>query len=125
MTKLTLIIAALLIALGVVTYAIGADGKHSPTALIPAGEGALLLIAGLIALKPAARIHAMHIAVIVGLIGFIAAVVALIKRNPQGIALFSMSTMALLSGIFFIFCIRSFINARRARSTSGVGAPPT
>ena len=78
MTKFTLIIGALLIALGVVTYAIGADGKHSPTALIPAGEGALLLIAGLIAVKPAARMHAMHIAVIVGLIGFIAAIVALI-----------------------------------------------
>ena len=45
MTKVTITIAVLLILLGVSTYAIGVEGKHSPTALIPAGEGLLLLIA--------------------------------------------------------------------------------
>jgi len=125
-TKLTLIIAALLILLGAGTFAVGVDGRRSVTALIPAFEGALLLIAGLIALKPAARMHGMHAAVIVGLIGFVAAVVAMVKRNPHGITLFSMSTMALLSGVFVVFCVRSFVNARRARIASGaVGTPPT
>jgi len=123
-TKFTIVVGALLILLGVATYAIGVDGKRSVTALIPAFEGALLLIAGLIALKPAARMHGMHVAVLVGLIGFIAAVVAMIKRNPQGIALFSMSTMALLSGVFVVFCIRSFVNARKARRGLDVVTPP-
>ena len=116
MTKLTLIISGLLIALGVVTYAIGVDGHHSITALIPAFDGALLLIAGLIALRPAARMHAMHVAVIAGLLGFIAAIGGLIARRPSGVALFSMAMMALLTGVFVLLCVRSFINARKARA---------
>jgi len=120
-TKLTLTIAALLIVLGVSTYVIGVDGKHSATALIPAGEGLLLAIAGLIALKPGARMHAMHVAVLVGLVGLIAAIVAMIKRHPTGITLMSMMLMAFLSAVFVLFCVRSFVNARKARQT---GLPP-
>ena len=123
MTKFTIVVAVLLILLGAGTYAVGVDGKRSVTALIPAFEGALLLIAGLIALKPSARMHGMHVAVLVGLIGFIASIVAMVKRNPHGVALFSMSTMALLSGVFVVFCIRSFVNARKARQAGHSGLP--
>jgi hypothetical protein len=119
MTKLTFGIAAALIILGVSTYAVGVDGKHSVTALIPAFTGALLLIAGLIALKPALKMHGMHVAVLVGLLGFIAAIGGLIARRPTGLTLFSMLTMAVLTGLFVLLCVRSFVNARRLRTAGG------
>jgi hypothetical protein len=113
MPKITIVFGTLLTALGFVCFVL-TGGQH-PTSLIPAGLGTLLEIAGAIALKPNLRMHAMHMAVLVGLLGFIASVVSLIVRKPTGIALFEMFSMLVLTGVFVFLCVRSFVAARKAR----------
>lgn len=115
MSKIAIVIGVLLIALGVWSYYAAPVEHRSPTALIPAAEGLLLALCGAFALSPSLRMHAMHGAAVVGTFGFFAAVGALIARHPHGMALFSMASMALLSLIFVVLCVRSFIAARRAR----------
>ncbi len=121
MAKLTIVIGGLLIALGVVGFAIpGPTGARSWTALIPAFAGALMEVFGALALNPKFRMHAMHGAVLISLLAFLAAVGALIARRPTGMALFSMSAMAVLTGLHVALSVRSFINARRDREAGGV-----
>ena len=76
MAKTTLIFAGLLILLGVGGYAAASAGvmgaKASPTALIPAVVGILIGICGVVALRESLRKHAMHGAVLVGLLGCLA-----------------------------------------------------
>jgi hypothetical protein len=115
MSRIAIVIGVLLIVLGVWSYMVPEPGHRSPTALIPAAEGLLLALCGAVALSANVRMHAMHGAAVVGTFGFFAAVGALIARRPHGLALFGMSTMAVLSLIFVVLCIRSFIAARRAR----------
>jgi hypothetical protein len=115
MSRIAIVIGLLLIVLGVWTYMAPEPGHRSPTALIPAAEGLLLGICGAVALSADFRKHAMHGAAVVGTFGFFAAVGAIIARRPHGLALFSMSSMAVLSLIFVLLCVRSFIAARRAR----------
>ena len=67
----TRLFGLILIVLGVASYVV--TGRTSVTALIPAFFGAVLVICALIARNEAARKHAMHAAVAVGLIGALAA----------------------------------------------------
>ena len=76
MARVAMLFGVLLIVLGLVGYfapdVLGENdpGKTSPTALIPAGIGAVLLICGLVAsAAPHLRKHVMHLAAVVGLIG--------------------------------------------------------
>lgn len=69
MAKITIGFGVALIVLGI----IGFLPHRAPTALIPTYIGAALAICGAIALKPEMRKHAMHAAVILGLIGFLGA----------------------------------------------------
>jgi hypothetical protein len=112
-----------LIALGLISF-IG-TGSHSPTALIPAFFGLVLVILGLIARDPAKRKQAMHAAAVVGLIGFLGGAVRgfgpflrmmsgeLVER-PN--AVLAQIVMAALSLAFLMLCVKSFIDARRART---------
>jgi hypothetical protein len=121
MPRIAIVIGVLLIALGVWSYMAAPVEHRSPTALIPAVEGVLLAICGAVAINAGLRMHAMHAAAMVGTFGLLAAIGALIARRPQGIALLSMSSMAVLSLIFTVLCVRSFIAARRAREAGTVG----
>jgi hypothetical protein len=122
MANTTIGIGVLLIVLGFWGYF--GTGTTSPTALIPAAFGLVLTICGLIARDEAKRKMAMHIAVVVGLLGFLGSVRGLTQlgtllgggevARPQ--AVISQSIMAVLTGIFTILCVRSFIAARRARA---------
>lgn len=102
---------------------VGISEKFSPTALIPAGEGVLLIIFGLVARNPKARMHAMHGAALVGLIGAAMAGVILIRsisKAAGGEAVpmskwVSLGGMTVLSIVFVVMCVNSFIAARRAR----------
>jgi membrane associated rhomboid family serine protease len=69
MPKVTIGFGAVLIALGLFGYFGSASENPSPTALIPAAVGAILVVCGLVAHKADLRPHAMHAAVLVGLIG--------------------------------------------------------
>ena len=93
-------------------------GTSSFTALIPAAFGLLLLVLGFIARSDAARKHAMHAAAAVALVGFVGALMSLL-RTPAGVrsavAVYSQLAMVVLTGLFVVLCVRSFIAARRAR----------
>ena len=65
--------------------------------------------------------HAMHGAAVVALLGFLAPLGRIIPQAlkgtpPHGLALFSQVTMSILCLAFVLLCVRSFINARRART---------
>lgn len=124
MAKVTFLFAALLIALGLVSY-FGTGSQH-PTALIPAWFGLALGLFGFLAVGPgeARRKLFMHINVTIGLLGFIgAAWRALVSYGharaegiaPDKIALGAQLTMAGLLLIYVAMCVRSFIEARRSR----------
>ncbi|HRK32670.1 MAG TPA: hypothetical protein PLD59_16520 [Tepidisphaeraceae bacterium] len=146
MAKVTIGFSAALILLGVGAYL--ATGMRSFTALIPAFAGILLLVCGLVALKPALRKHAMHGAVLIAILGFagsVPGVMNLIRLATQGtenltaeqrvamdvkddqvmltggnkIRPVASQVQAGMAGLLFpyiVLCIKSFIDARRARN---------
>ena len=123
----TLISAILLIVVGVVGYA-GQDpnpetGKVSPTALIPAMVGGALAICGLLAFSAKARKHAMHVAAIVGILGFVGGFMPLQRQlkntgtiDPMKPSAVSGELMILICAVFVGLCVNSFIQARKARA---------
>jgi len=124
MAKVTLIFAVLLIALGLGSY-FGTGSLH-PTALIPTWFGLALGLFGLLAMRPDAgrRKLYMHINVTIGLLGFLGAAFRALSSysharsegiEPDKIALGAQLTMAGLLLIYVLMCVRSFIEARRAR----------
>lgn len=108
----------LLIAVGVIGYLYGMSVGHaSPTALIPAAFGLLLAVLGFIArAKDDLRKHIMHVAVIIGLIGFVIPAGRLLM-NLSSIAMtaavLSQLAMAVICLVFVILSVKSFIDARR------------
>ena len=113
---------AALLLLGIGGYVL--TGMDSPTALIPAGFGFVLLICGMLARNPEKRKLAMHIAVVFGLLGFLGSARGLVNlmkmlsgeavQRPN--AVIAQAIMAVLTLVFTILCVRSFVNARRNRT---------
>jgi len=104
--------------LGIGSYIL--TGRTSITAMIPAFFGVALVICALIARSnEAARKHAMHAAVALGLIGAIAALVRGIPGASHGNvtrpAVLAQLTMGVLLLIYVGLGVQSFIAARRAR----------
>lgn len=116
----TIICGVLLILVGIIGYVYGLmNGNTSLTALIPAIFGIVLAILGILArARENLRKHLMHVAVIVGLLGFfmtagrIVMNISKIALNAATVAQISMSLICLG---FVILCIKSFIDARRNR----------
>jgi len=124
MAKTTIGVGLALIALGLIGYF--ATGMVSMTALIPAFFGAGLLLVGLLARRESRRKHAMHFAVALGTVGFFGALPGLFKlpallagEAERPAAVVSQSLMALLLLLFVVLCVKSFIDARRARTAAG------
>ena len=119
MASTTILFGLLLTILGVAGYFL--SGAASPTALIPAFFGIVLLILGFVGRSEHLRKHAMHAAAAVALIGFIGAVASLMRGPMEArsaIANFSQIAMALLTAIFIGLAVKSFRDARRARAAS-------
>lgn len=122
MANTTISFGVILIVLGIGGYF--GSGMASPTALIPAAIGLLLLICGVVARDPNRRKHAMHFAAMVGLLGFfgsargLAKLGAVLAGQPveRQNAVIAQSVMALLMLVFTGLCVRSFIIARRSRA---------
>ena len=118
MAQTAIYCGVLLIAVGVIGYLYGMSVGHaSPTALIPAAFGLLLAILGFIArAKDDLRKHIMHVAVIIGLIGFVLPAGRLLM-NLSSIAMtaavLSQLAMAVICLVFVILSVKSFIDARR------------
>ncbi|HEV8061708.1 MAG TPA: hypothetical protein VGP68_17660 [Gemmataceae bacterium] len=118
MAKITIIVGLILIGLGL--YGYFGTGTTSLTALIPAFFGAPILMLGALALKDSMRKHAMHGAVMLGLLCFLGAIGNVVRvlrsgKEIDAIAMTMTVSMGIVSGIFVVLCIRSFIQARKAR----------
>lgn len=118
MAKTTVGFGALLILLGAISY-IG-TGSHHPTALIPIWFGIALCACGVFAKteNTKRRMLWMHVAVTLGLFGFLGAlsriIFALAKHvTIDKIAMSSQLAMVVLTGLYVVLCVRSFIEARR------------
>ncbi len=118
MVSLTLGVGVWLIVLGVGGYVITA--MASPTALIPAAFGIVLVIAGVLARAPARRRTAMHLAMGIALLGVIGSIGGLapalqylsgadVARPAAAIA---RSLMAITLIAYLVAGIRSFMAAR-------------
>ena len=123
MARLTIVFGVLLILLGVAGFVL--TGSAHPTALIPSGFGLILALAGGMAATEDAkkRMLWMHIAVTVGLLGFLGTIVGVVHavEMARGMAVArpeAAEAQAAMCGLCFIFvaiCVRSFIAARRTR----------
>lgn len=120
MTGTTRLFGLILIVLGIASYTL--TGRTSMTAMIPAFFGAALVICALVARKEAARRHAMHAAVAIGLIGALAAlgrgVPAALAGDPARPAVLAQLAMGVLLVIYVALGVQSFIAARKARLKS-------
>jgi hypothetical protein len=114
----TRLFGLLLIVLGIASYTL--TDRTSVTALIPAFFGAAFLICAMVARKEAARKHAMHAAVALGLIGAIAALArglpGALNGNAGKPAVMAQLAMGILLLVYVALGVQSFIAARRARA---------
>ena len=113
MYKITIIFGLLLMATGLAGYF--GTGAKSLTALIPSAIGIILLFCGFLAANENRRMVAMHIAVLIGLLGALGLIPQLMKENQPPAVLASKIMTLILCVVFVGLCIRSFIQARRAR----------
>ncbi len=122
MAKLTIVFGVLLLVLGASAFFILG---HHPHTLIPAAFGLLLVVFGALAETPDSkrRMLFMHIAVTVGLLGFLGTIPGLIGvvrmatghlvERPDAAKV--QAIMGTICGVFVLLCVRSFIAARRGR----------
>jgi len=118
----TIVFGVVLIVLGVGSYF--GTNMVSPTALIPAAFGLLLIVFGVLARDEKRRKMAMHIAVTVGLLGFLGTITGLLKlftmlaggEVARPTAVVAQSIMAILMLVYVGMCVKSFIDARRRRA---------
>lgn len=121
MPLIAIVCGVLLIGVGIAGYTLS-NAADRGTALIPAGVGVLLVLAGaVVQARPPLRKHVMHAAAAVGLLGFLAAAgrlaMVLADDKPNSpLGLFSLTCMAVICAAFTILCVKSFIDARRNRT---------
>jgi uncharacterized membrane protein len=123
LARLTIVFGFLLVVLALIGY-VGTGHQH-PTALIPAIVGIILIVCGSAArtTNDKRRMLWMHIAVTVGLLGFLGTVKALWQQFelwrgvdlPLPAAIEEKAAMSAICLLFTLLCVRSFITARRSR----------
>jgi hypothetical protein len=97
--------------------------EHSPTALIPAAIGVVLIICGILSRDDRLRKHLMHFAALVGVLGFLGALwrpaKALMENGTVDLSAVPVRLQlltALLCLVFVVMCVQSFVAARRGRA---------
>lgn len=123
MVRLTRITGIVLIVLGLVYFVM--TGSAHPTPLIPSIWGLLLLICGVLAISQDAKrvMLWMHIAVTLGLLGFLFPGIraAMTYAHPAALTVVKRTAaqeeviMSVICLIFTALCVRNFIANRRAR----------
>lgn len=115
MTGTTRMVGLILAALGIFSYV--STGRTSVTALIPAFFGVVLVALAWIGRREAARRHAMHVAMVVALIGIAGTASRLIGATDftRPATLAQLATVLLLAW-YLGKGIKSFRDARRARA---------
>ena len=125
MAKLTMVFGVLLVFLGVGVYL--SVGERAPTSLIPAGFGVLLVLAGALANTEDLKRRKlwMHVAVTLGLVGFVfpfaRSLPRLIERAKgqdivRPLAVEEQIAMALICLVYTALCVRWFVARRRERT---------
>jgi hypothetical protein len=121
MPATTIALGAALTVLGIASYAL--TNAVSVTALIPAAFGIVLIATGVIAQNERLRMHAMHAAVLVALLGFVGSFRGLLGIGKvldgtavRPAAIVAQTIMALLTLGYVILAVRSFVQARRRRA---------
>ncbi len=123
MPQLALAFGVLLSAIGVAFY--GASHAVSPTALIPTALGVLLILAGALALREGLRMHAMHLAALVGTLGLLGCLPGAVKLPAllagaavtRPLAVVEQAITAVVCLVFVALCVRSFVRARLTRAS--------
>ena len=122
MVNNTLAFAFAYLLLGIAGFVL--TGSTHKTALIPCIFGLLFLVFGLLARKDNLRKHVMHAAVLIALLAFLGTARSLphlpelfndTAEKPA--AIITQALNASLSLAFIFLAVRSFIQARRARSS--------
>jgi hypothetical protein len=117
MPRIAIVFGGLLVLEGAGFYV--GTGRESWTALIPAFVGLPIVLLGALALRSGARKHAMHAAAALALLGLLAAAGRLFSQGSYDFtasAPLSQLIMAVLCGVFFALCVKSFVDARRCRA---------
>ena len=125
MAKVTIAFGVLLILLSAVAYTMLGQHSHGIHSLIPGLFGLLLVVLGYLAETPVAKKRRlfMHIAVTVGLLGFLGTIPGIIGVVQMASGHFVarpdaakvQAIMGSLCLIYVLLCVRSFVSARRAR----------
>ncbi|MDP9072451.1 MAG: hypothetical protein M3N68_14430 [Actinomycetota bacterium] len=112
-----------LIVLGIVSYA--GSGAESVTALIPAFFGIVLAALGFVGRREDRRALTMHIAALLALLGLLGSAGGLLSlpdlvtgedlERPWAVA--AQSVMALALAVYLALAVRSFVAARKARTS--------
>ncbi|MEX2356073.1 MAG: hypothetical protein WD535_03460 [Thermaerobacterales bacterium] len=120
MARAALSAGILLILVGLIGYF--GTGTTSITALIPAFLGLPIAVLGKVAENERLRKHAMHGAVLIALLGLIGSIGGLFAlpgylagaTAERPVALLSEAATAIITLVFIVASVRSFIQARRA-----------
>ena len=122
MAKTTVWFGLALVVLGIVAYV--GSGADSVTALIPSVLGVVLAGLGAAGREESRRALMMHIAVLVALVGFLGSVMGVVDlpdliagdpvERPWAVA--AQSIMAAMLLVYLVLAIKSFIDARKART---------
>jgi hypothetical protein len=121
MTRLTVVIGAVLVVLGVVAYV--ATGAVSVTALIPSLVGLLMLGCAALARKPGWHKHGIHVALVVALLGALGTLMNVARIGEvfagtaeRPAAVIESTLMFVVLVVYLVAGVRSFVAARRARA---------
>lgn len=120
MPTLTLSFGVVLVLTGAVAYLV--TDTASATALIPSLVGVLLVVAGVLAMRPALRRHAIHAALAVALVAALGSLMNVVRigdlvagtaERPG--AIIASTIMFVLLVVYLVAGVRSFVAARRWR----------
>ena len=122
MPAITLGFSVAYIVLGLAAFFL--TGATHQTALIPAYIGLFLSLLALLGQKENLRKHVMHAAMLIGLLALFGTVRSLLKlpaafdgTAERPAAIYAQAATALLSVAYLGLGVRSFIQARRSRSS--------
>ena len=121
MTIFGVLYGAVLVIVGVFGYL--KSGGESVTALIPAFLGSPVVFLSMLSLNPKYLKLSMHINVLIALLGFLATIKDTVifisgQEIENELAAYSKAITCIVSLLFIVFSVKSFMKARNAKRAS-------